>query len=90
MKTKDLKNLRSKSLKELISAVEDKKRELIKLKADIATGNEKNLKRHKNLRREISQYLTLIKENEIMENRDIYEVKSSEKGEDEKETVKTS
>lgn len=67
MKTKDLSNLVSKPISELEKIVIDKKTTLMKSKADIIASREKNLKTAKNLRREISQILTLIRQKEIME-----------------------
>lgn len=67
MKVKDLKSLRSKSTKDLKKLVEEKRTELLKVKADVKTGSKKNLKAHMNLRKEIAQTLTLIREKEIIE-----------------------
>lgn len=63
MKIKELKELKTKEAKDLISLVSKKKVELIKNQVKIAGGAEKNLKKSWNLRKEIAQILTLIKIN---------------------------
>jgi len=67
MKTKDLKNLRSKSVADLVKTVDAKKKDLLKLQISLSTGGEKNLKSVKNLKKEIAQILTIIREKEIVE-----------------------
>lgn len=67
MKTKELRDLRTKDLKEIEKLVITKKLELIRGKAEGKVGKEKNLKKAKNLRRDISQLLTVIREKEIIE-----------------------
>lgn len=74
MKKKDLKSLRSKTKVELKKLVGDKKKEVNEAFVKTKTGQEKNLKKVKNARRDIAQILTLIKEKEIVE-------KESKKGE---------
>jgi len=67
MKKNDLKLIRSKTLPELVSLVRSKKEELTlsytKLKADKI----KNTSLLKNLKKDIAQLLTLIREKEIVE-----------------------
>lgn len=67
MKKNDLNKSRSKSLKELGKLVEDKKLDLIKTKAKTAASREKNLKKAKNLKYDIAQILTIIKESQLIE-----------------------
>ncbi len=67
MKKKELQGLRTKKQDELQKMLVDLKSEIIKAKADIITSREKNFKKVKNLRHNLSQLLTIIKEHEIME-----------------------
>jgi ribosomal protein L29 len=67
MKKKDLSGVRSKTIKELVKLVEKKSLEYAKVKAAIKAGQEKNLKKVKLIRHEISQILTVIKEKEIVD-----------------------
>lgn len=69
MKTKDLKQLRTKTIKELEGLVRDKKQELLLYYAKIKAGKEKNTSLIKKVRRDIAQILTIIKEKEILERR---------------------
>lgn len=66
MKTIELKNLRNKKVDELKKLVGEKRLEVAKTRAKIAAGQEKNLKKAKNLKKELVQALTLIKEMEIV------------------------
>lgn len=85
MKTKDFKDLKTKEVKELRKNANDLVLQLSKIKAKIASGQEKNLKGAKNLRRDIARILTLIKEKEIVEKlkteSEEVKVKKEEKGE---------
>ena len=67
MKKKDLSGTRSKTSKELTKLVEKKSLEYAKVRAAIKAGQEKNLKKVKLIRHEISQILTVIKEKEIVD-----------------------
>lgn len=67
MKKKDLKNLRDKSKNELKATVYKRKNELVATYAKIKAGQETNLKKAKNLRRDIAQILTVIREKETSE-----------------------
>lgn len=67
MKTKDLKALVTNSDVELRKVLVDKKLELEKVLLAISTGKEKNLKKGKNLRKEIAQVLTLINHKKLIE-----------------------
>ena len=67
MKTKDLKSLKIKKTDELKKILSEKLELLAKIKLDMVTGKEKNLKKVKNLRREIAQVFTLIREKELVE-----------------------
>lgn len=67
MKKTDLKNLRAKKVKDLKDTVSKKKLEIAKVLAKISAGQEKNLRKAKNLKKDLVQTLTLIKEMEILE-----------------------
>lgn len=66
MKKTEFKNLKTKKIEELKKLVRPKKLEITKTLAKIAGGQEKNLKKARNLKRELAQVLTIIKEMEIM------------------------
>lgn len=65
MKRKDFITLRARKIEELAKIVSEKKRDLELLLLKASSGGEKNLKKGKNLKKEIAQILTLIKEKEI-------------------------
>lgn len=65
MKIKELKEVKNKDIKELETMVSKQKLELMKNQVKIAGGKEKNLKKSWNLRREIAQLLSIIKEKQI-------------------------
>lgn len=66
MKKKDLQAARNKKMSELKNLVSKKKQEVEVLQAKVKAGQEKNLKKAKNIRIEIAQLLTLIREKEII------------------------
>jgi len=67
MKKLDFKNLRSKKAEELKKMAGEKSLEIIKTEAKIKAGQEKNLKKARNLKKEVAQILTIIKEMEILD-----------------------
>ena len=67
MKRNELFKLRGKVKEELKDLVEIKKLEFLKVEANIKAKREKNLKRAKILRHELSQILTILREKELME-----------------------
>lgn len=67
MKKNELLKLRGKVKEELKDLAEVKKLEFLKVKANIKAKREKNLKKAKILRHELSQVLTMIREKELME-----------------------
>ncbi len=67
MKTKDLKQLRTKTIKELEGLIKAKKQDLLLSYAKIKAGKEKNTSLIKRIRRDIAQLLTLVREKEILE-----------------------
>ncbi len=66
MKKKDLTDLRNKKINELEKLLSKKRNELINTYAKIKAGQEKNLKKAKNMRRDIAQILTIIREKELL------------------------
>lgn len=67
MKKKDLSGIRNKTKKELMSLYDKKSLEVAVVRASIKAGQEKNLKKVKLIRHEVSQILTVLKEMEIVE-----------------------
>jgi len=65
MKKKEIKTLKTKSNDDLLKTLEKKRLELLKTTLKIKAGEEKNVKKAKNLRIDISQILTILKENEL-------------------------
>lgn len=65
MKTKDLQKTRSLKLADITRSVVKKRKEIDVVSAKIGAGKEKNLKKSKNLKRDLAQMLTIIKEKEI-------------------------
>ncbi|RLC32833.1 50S ribosomal protein L29 [Candidatus Woesebacteria bacterium] len=77
MKKKDIQDLRSKKIAELDKIVAKKKQESIMADAKMRTGQEKKIKKVKNLKREIAQVLTIIREKQILEEEEKKETKNS-------------
>ncbi len=67
MKRKEFTGLKNKTIEDLAKFVREKKQESLKKKMEGVSGKDKNLKSYRNLRREIAQALTLIKEKQIIE-----------------------
>lgn len=67
MKIKDFKDLKTKEIGELKKLLDGYIVESLKIKAKIASNQEKNLKAAGNLRRDIARVATLIREKEILE-----------------------
>lgn len=68
MKAKDKKDLRLKSIKELIKGVEEAKDAFVTLKLDQTQNKLKNTRKLFLVRKEISLMLTIIREKELAEN----------------------
>jgi len=66
VKKKEFNELKGKEIEDLKKTVKTKKAELAKLGPKVIAGEEKNLKKAANLRREVAQILTLIREKEIL------------------------
>jgi len=67
MKKNELKAVRTKSSAELAKMLDDKTADLEKVRLDLVSGKEKNLKKAKNLKKEIAQVLTVINEKTLIE-----------------------
>ena len=67
MKKNELISLRKKDLVELRSLLEQRRTEAAESFAKIKAGQEKNLKKSKNLKREIAQIMTITREKELLE-----------------------
>ena len=65
MKKKQLKSIRAKEEKEIKKILDDKRKSASELYAKMKVGQEKNLRKVKMLRRDISQILTILREKEI-------------------------
>jgi len=79
MKRKEFNELKGKEIKDLFKLAVGKKLEAKKAKLSIISGKEKNLKTYRNLRREIAQVQTVIREKEIIASLQPAAVKSEEK-----------
>lgn len=66
MKRKELNDLRNKSDDQLKKMLDKKKIDVMKIKAKLKVAKEKDLKRVKNLKKEISQIKTVIREKELI------------------------
>lgn len=67
MKKKELTGVKEKTIKDLNKLVFTKKLEAKKSKMNTVAGKVKNLREFKNIRRDIAQILTVIKEKQIFE-----------------------
>lgn len=67
MKKEELKKLRAKDMKELEKVLNESRKLLSESYLKIAGAKEKNLKKVRNLRRDVAQILTLMKEKELTE-----------------------
>jgi large subunit ribosomal protein L29 len=66
MKRKELKDVKIKDISEIIKSIVTKKEELLKIQLKVKIGGEKNLKKAKNLRKDIAQLKTVLHEKEIV------------------------
>ena len=75
MKKKELVELRSKDMANLNKLIVEKRVVLIKTETDLAVGREKNLKKVKNLRYDIAQIKSVVREKGLsgMENKEVGE-----------------
>lgn len=67
MKTKDFKKVREQELKQIYATLAKKKKDAALASAKMAAGKVKNLKKYKNLKKDIAQLLTVITEKEIVD-----------------------
>ena len=66
MKKKELESLRKKDIKELTKILEDRKKEYLLTYNQVKAGQEKDTRKPTNVRKEVAQILTTIKEKEII------------------------
>jgi ribosomal protein L29 len=66
MKKSDLTGLRTKTSEELAKTFSDKSKELVKVMTAITGGTEKNLKKGRNLKKDMARVATIIREKEII------------------------
>lgn len=67
MKKRELRDLKNKSVKELIKIVDKKAIEIMKVKAKSKVSKEKNLKHVKNIKKDVAQIKTVIREKEFID-----------------------
>ena len=67
MKKKEMNELKAKDIKEMEKILSEKKIDIIKTRAQVVTSKEKNLKKIKMAKRDISQISTIIREKQIAE-----------------------
>lgn len=67
MKRKEFNDIKGKPIKDLTKMLGEKKLEARKVKMNLLAGKEKNLKVYRNIRREVAQIMTVIREKEIIE-----------------------
>lgn len=65
MKKNDFKNLKTKKAEDLKKMISEKKLELMKLLSNKVSKGDKNLKKGRNLKKEIAQILTLVREKKL-------------------------
>jgi ribosomal protein L29 len=79
MKKKDLVTLRKKDMKELTKMLEDVRKEHLLSYNEVKAGQEKNTKKPANIRKDIAQILTTMKEKEIIKRSELKEEKEADK-----------
>jgi len=67
MKKKEMNELKAKDIKEMEKILSEKKTDIMKTRAQIVASKEKNLKKIKMAKRDISQISTIIREKQIAE-----------------------
>ena len=67
MKKRELVDVRKSEAKEIAGRVKEKKLELAKARVKIVSGEEKNVKKVTNLKKEIAQLLTILREKELVQ-----------------------
>ncbi|MDQ5981285.1 MAG: ribosomal protein [Patescibacteria group bacterium] len=66
MAKQNLADLRKKEVADLAKIIIEKRKEAIEQKIELGMGKEKNVRKIKNLRREIAQLITISKEKEAL------------------------
>jgi len=69
MKKQELTKVREKALDKLKLDLDKKRLEILDLRVKITTGQEKDVKKAKKLKKEIAQILTVMREKELVEER---------------------
>lgn len=67
MKKKEMNEVKAKDIKEMEKILSEKKTDIMKTRAQIVASKEKNLKKIKMAKRDISQISTIIREKQIAE-----------------------
>ena len=67
MKKKEMNELKAEDIKEMEKILSEKKTDIMKTRAQIVASKEKNLKKIKMAKRDISQISTIIREKQIAE-----------------------
>lgn len=79
MQKKEFNELKSKTVDKLLVEVETKRLAIYKFRSELKAGKEKNLKKGKMLRKDLSQILTVIKEKQIEEKMESNKLRKEEK-----------
>jgi ribosomal protein L29 len=79
MKRNMLRDLRSKKLTDLEKMASEKRAEVDKARAEMKASKEQNLRKAKNLRRDLAQILTVVREKEIINEENKEEVSDEQK-----------
>jgi ribosomal protein L29 len=79
MKRNMLRDLRSKKLTDLEKMASEKRAEVDKARAEMKASKEQNLRKVKNLRRDLAQILTVVREKEIINEENKEEVSDEQK-----------
>ena len=67
MKKRELQSLATKTKEELKKLADEKELELLKVVANLKASKEKNLKKAKNVKRDLAQVMTKLREKEIIQ-----------------------
>lgn len=69
MKKIELGSVRKQTAEQILKLVEEKKSQLLAKRSELANGKEKNLKAVKNIMKDVSRLLTVLREKEIIEDK---------------------
>ncbi len=65
MKSKDLKELHTRTREELLKAIVDARAEISKMQIDLVRGTNKNINAVRNKKKDLARFLTIVKEKEV-------------------------